>query len=68
MENELLKQTKEHCLKTLAKLDVSFGSDEADSYLPKHINEVEKWAEKIIKDYPADEEIVLFSVYLRIFI
>ena len=63
--NQLLNRTKEHCLKTLAKLDVSFGSAEADSYLPKHINEVEKWAKKIIKDYPADEEIVLLSVYLH---
>lgn len=65
MNDKILKQAKEHCLKTLTKLDMSFGSAEADTYLPRHINEVEKWAEKIIEEYPADEEIVLFSVYLH---
>jgi len=65
MNTKLLQQAKDHCLKTLAKLDVSFGSTEADTYLPKHINEVESWSEKIIKDYPADREIILFSVYLH---
>jgi len=65
MNNRLLKQTKQHCLKTLAKNKVSFGSAKADLYLPGHINEVEKWIEEIIKDYPADKEIVLLSVYLH---
>ncbi|OGZ84649.1 MAG: hypothetical protein A2599_02710 [Candidatus Staskawiczbacteria bacterium RIFOXYD1_FULL_39_28] len=65
MNTKLLKHTKEHCLKTLAKNKVSFGSAKADSYLPGHINEVEKCVERIIKDYPADREIVLLSVYLH---
>lgn len=65
MVDKLLEQTKKYSLKILAKLDVSFGSAEADTYLPKHINEVEGWAQKITKDHPVDTEVLLLSVYLH---
>ncbi|MEK7562489.1 MAG: HD domain-containing protein [Patescibacteria group bacterium] len=66
MNSKLLKQTKQHCLKILVKNKVSFGSAKANLYLPGHINEVEKWADKIINYFSeADREIVLLSVYLH---
>lgn len=35
-------------------------------YLPRHVAEVEKWARKILHDYPkADKEVILLSVWLH---
>lgn len=61
MKNNILKQTKIHCLKVLKR-----KNDRICRYLPGHIIEVEKWAKKISKDYPEVDKTVLFlSVLLH---
>lgn len=61
MSNELVEKTKAHFLKTFKN-----KKDPLYAYLPKHVAEAEKWADKILQKYPeADEGIIFLSVWLH---
>jgi len=61
MKNSNVEKAKKYCLKT-----VSRKKDSICVYLLSHIPSVEKWAQKIVKDYPkADKEVLLLSVWLH---
>jgi len=61
MANSNINKVKTHFLRTFEK-----GISSAYPYLPKHVLEVEKWANKLLKIYPkANKEILLLSVWLH---
>lgn len=56
-----IEKAKIYCLNVLSK-----KKDRICAYLPGHIESVQKWSEKLIKDYPkANKEILLLSVWLH---
>lgn len=60
MPVSILTQTKKHLFSLVEKGDPKF------SYLPRHIKQVERWADRLCKMFPqADEEIVKLSVFLH---
>lgn len=60
LPEEVIEQTKAHFLTSVENGDPIYP------YLPRHVGEVERWAIKILQNYPeADEEIVRLSVWLH---
>jgi predicted metal-dependent HD superfamily phosphohydrolase len=60
MNNKTINLTRSHFLNIFGKAKSGYV------YLPRHVAEVEKWAERLLKLYPtADREIVLLSVWLH---
>ncbi len=58
---DIVEKTKQHFLDKFEA-----GKADAYPYLPRHVETVEKWANKLRKDYPeADKEVVLVSVWLH---
>jgi len=56
-----IEKAKTHCLKVLSK-----KKDRICAYLPGHIKSVQRWSERLMKDYPkADKEILLLSIWLH---
>lgn len=61
MSNKIIERAKLHFLRSFKK-----KKQPIYSYLPKHVAEAEKWAQRILQKYPkADKEIVLLSVWLH---
>lgn len=61
MLNEIIEKTKTHFLETFEK-----KKDPLYAYLPRHVAEAEKWANKVLQKYPeADKEVVLLSIWLH---
>lgn len=61
MLNGIINKAKSHFLKTFENRSCSVYP-----YLPRHVSEAKKWAERILENYPeADKEIVLLSVWLH---
>ncbi len=61
MTGNLVAKTKAHFIKIFSQ-----DKDPLYLYLPTHVAEVEKWAKKILKDYPkADAEVALAAVWLH---
>jgi HD superfamily phosphodiesterase len=60
MDQSFLKKTKKCFLEAIKN-----GKPIYD-FFPRHVAEVEKWAKRILKNFPhADEEVVLLSVWLH---
>ncbi len=58
--DKFIHKTKAHFLETIKNGKPIYG------FFPRHVAEVEKWAKRILKDYPqANREIVILSVWLH---
>lgn len=60
MREKVIEEAKAHFLRAFEEREPIYP------YLPRHVAEVGKWAERILQDYPgADEEVVRLSVWLH---
>ncbi|MFH1509680.1 MAG: HD domain-containing protein [Candidatus Nealsonbacteria bacterium] len=60
MDNRIVNKTKSHFLSVFSKTKTAY------LFLPRHVAEVERWANKLLKSYTkADKEVVLLSVWLH---
>lgn len=58
---KIIEKAKQHFLKTFAEKE-----NPIYPYLPRHVVEAEKWAKRLLKNYPeVDKEIVLLSIWLH---
>jgi len=57
----VLEQARQHFLETFARRE-----NPVYPYLPRHVNQAEGWAERILADYPrADRQVVMLSIWLH---
>lgn len=65
--SELALKSKEHLLKLESEVASSLRPDSKKwSYLPRHLTQVERWAQRLLQEHPeALGEVVLASVWLH---
>lgn len=58
---DIIKETKKHFFDRFEKEKAN-----AYAFLPRHVENVEKWAKNLLRRYPkADKKVVLTSVWLH---